>query len=100
MKSVEFLRINDVSPDDAASVDKHFTGYAENERSEESDYFDYSLVHMLSSQEWMTAEEVVFATKEYNEQYPDSTWNDDPGYIALSLIKMVECGLANLRIKI
>lgn len=98
MKSVKFLRINNVSLDDASTVNRHF-GYSENEKPEELNRFDYTLVHMLSGQKWMTVEEVVVATKRYNEQYPDVAWNDDPGYIALSLIKLVECGLANLRIQ-
>lgn len=99
VKKVKFLRINDVSETDAVTVNRHFSVSADNKPAELAQY-DYSLVHMLSSQEWMTVEEVVAETENYNTQHPnDSTWCADPGYIALSLIKMVECGLANVRIE-
>jgi hypothetical protein len=98
---IEFKRIRwhdgQVLPDWAQ---KFFDGATEEDRK----YFDVGIVHELSPLEdgqiveWATVEQVVASIVEYNEQFEPEGFNDNPAYVAYSLIKCVEAGLAEVRV--
>lgn len=48
--------------------------------------------------EWATIEQVVASIVEYNEQFEPEGFNDNPAYVAYSLLKCVEAGLAEVRV--
>jgi len=98
---VQFKRIHwydgQVLPDWAQ---KFFDGATEEERK----YFDVGMVHMLYPWvdgeviEWATVEQVMQGINEYNSQFAPEGFNDNPAYVAYSLIKCVEAGLAEVRV--
>ncbi len=100
---VQFRRIpwgkEQVLPDWAQ---KFFDGATEEERK----YFDVGIIHELSPLEdgkvveWATVEQVVVSIVEYNEQFEPEGFNDNPAYVAYSLIKCVEAGLAEIRVEV
>lgn len=100
---IQFRRIpwgkEQVLPDWAQ---KFFDGATEEERK----YFDVGIIHELSPLEdgkvveWATVEQVVVSIVEYNEQFEPEGFNDNPAYVAYSLIKCVEAGLAEIRVEV
>ena len=98
---VQFKRIHwydgQVLPDWAQ---KFFDGATEEERK----YFDVGVVHMLNPWvygeiiEWATVEQVMQGISEYNEQFAPEGFNDNPAYVAYSLLKFVKAGLAEIRV--
>ncbi len=98
---VQFRRIHwydgQVLPDWAQ---KFFDGATEEDRK----YFDVGIVHELSPLEdgqiieWATVEQVVASIVDYNEQFEPEGFNDNPAYVAYSLLKCVEAGLAEVRV--
>ena len=79
---------------------KFFDGATEEDRK----YFDVGIVHELSPLEdgevveWATIEQVVASIVDYNEQFAPEGFNDNPAYVAYSLLKCVEAGLAEVRV--
>jgi len=79
---------------------KFFDGATEEEQMD----FDVGIVHMLNPfvdgvfVEWATVEQVVASIVDYNEQFEPEGFNDNPAYVAYSLIKCVEAGLAEIRV--
>jgi len=99
--NVRFKRIpwyeGQVLPDWAQ---KFFDGATEEERK----HFDIGIVHMLDPVvhgkvvEWATVEQVVASIVEYNSQFQDEGFNGNPAYVAYSLLKCVEAGLATVAV--
>ena len=79
---------------------KFFDGATEEDR----EYFDVGIVHELNPLEngkfveWATVEQVVASIINYNEQWSPEGFNDNPSYVAYSLLKCVEAGLAEIRV--
>jgi len=98
---VQFRRIpNSENPQVAEWAQKFFDGATEEERK----YFDVGVVHELNPLEngkfvdWATVEQVVASIINYNEQWSPEGFNDNPSYVAYSLLKCVEAGLAEVQV--
>ena len=98
---VQFRRIpNSENPQVAEWAERLFYGQTKLDLVN----FDIGVLHMLNPfvdggfVEWATVEQVVASIVEYNSQFAPEGFNDNPAYVAYSLLKCVEAGLAEIRV--
>lgn len=84
MKKIKFIR----STHDRYGKFKQDIGYIVGSLS--------AYVHMLD-REPKSLDDVIAEVRKYNKQFPDATYDSDPAFIALALIRMLEVGMIELK---